>query len=321
MTVGELIDEYYDINENSWLYDSSEKQVEFLGTNKKDNSGMSVTFRQVDDNTVSTYSRMFHLEGEASHNITAEEFEEYILSLYAQLDDSYQNSSITTQPVTEQTTTTKATTTEATTTVARKQDKVEKSKNYLPYFVLLNEIDAEYKREFGDTYIPYYQYYLYDINHDGIYELLIHFGESEAEAVIQIYSVDENGEFTDLGEIGGGHTWLTEKDGKLYSNFGHQGYQVVKEIQMVGWHGVWSVVEEDILEESGLSDYKSYGTSITGYDISDTSAIEALCPKELLEDKPQVDGYVETYALSGHDGSNIRLYLDGDFSSVHHIVT
>lgn len=316
MTVGELIDEYYDINENSWLYDSSEKQVEFLGTNKKDNSGMSVTFRQVDDNTVSTYSRMFHLEGEASHNITAEEFEEYILSLYAQLDDSYQNSSITTQSATEQTTTTQATTTVATTTVAKKQDKVEKSKKYLLYFALLNEMDAEYRREFGDTYIPYYQYYLYDINHDGIYELLIHFGESEAEAVIQIFSVDENGEFTDLGEIGGGHTWLTEKDGKLYSNFGHQGYQVVKEIQMVGWHGVWSVVEEDILEESGLSDYKSYGTSITGYDISDTSAIEALCPKELLEDKPYVDGYVETYALSGRDGSKIRLYLDGDFSSV-----
>ncbi len=37
---------------------------------------------------------------------------------------------------------------------------------------------------------------------------------------------------------------------------------------------------------------------------------------EVSEDKPYVDGYVETYALSGHDGSNIRLYLDGDFSSV-----
>lgn len=317
MTVGDLLYEYYDMGENNWLYDSSEEQVEFWGTNKKDNSGMSVTFRQVDDNTVSTYSRMFHLEGEASHSITIEEFEEYIISLYAQLDNSYQNSNTTTQQLTEQATTAKSTTTTtAATTAVKKQDKVEKSKNYLPYLTLLKEVDAEYKREFGDTYIPYYQYYLYDINHDGIYELLIHFGESEADAVIQVYSIDENRDFTDLGEIGGGHTWLTEKDGKLYSNFGHQGYQVVKEIQMVGWHGVWSVVEEDVLEENGLSDYKSYGTSIVGYDISDTSAIEALCPKELLEDKPYVDGYVETYALSGDDGSNIRLYLDGDFSAI-----
>lgn len=233
--------------------------------------------------------------------------------------DEFNSNDVTSQNQTTQITTkksittTKAITTTATTTAV---DKVEESINYAPYLFLLNEIDAEYKREFGDMYIPYYLYYLYDINQDGTYELLLHFGESEAEAVIQVYSIDENGDFTDLGEIGGGHTWLTEKDGKLYSNFGHQGYQVVKEIQMVGWHGVWSVVEEDVSEENGLSDYKSYGTSIVGYDISDKSAIEALCPKELLEDKPYVEGYVENYALSGRDGSKIRLYLDGDFSSV-----
>lgn len=37
---------------------------------------------------------------------------------------------------------------------------------------------------------------------------------------------------------------------------------------------------------------------------------------EVSDDKPYVEGYVETYALSGRDGSKIRLYLDGDFSSV-----
>lgn len=312
MTVGELITEYYDINENSWLYDSSEKQVEFLGTNKKDNSGMSVTFRQIDDNTVSTYSRMFHLEGEASHSITMEEFEEYILSLYAQLDENYQIDNKTTSTKVIQMTTIET----VTTTTPKKQDKVEESINYAPYLFLLNEIDAEYKREFGDEYIPYYLYYLYDINQDGTYELLLHFGESEAEAVIQVYSIDENGGFIELGEIGGGHTWLTEKDGKLYSNFGHKGYYAVKELQMVGWHDVWSITEETIIEEDGLSDYESYGIPIVGYDISYKSAVEELCPKELLEDRPYVEGYIETYALSGHDGSNIRLYLDGDFSAV-----
>lgn len=312
MTVGDLLYEYYDMGENNWLYDSSEEQVEFWGTNKKDNSGMSVTFRQVDDNTVSTYSRMFHLEGEASHSITMEEFEEYILSLYAQLDENYQIDNKTTSTKAIQTTTIET----VTTTTPKKQDKVEESINYAPYLFLLNEIDTEYKREFGDEYIPYYMYYLYDINQDGIYELLIHFGESEAEAVIQVYSIDENGSFIDLGEIGGGHTWLTEKDGKLYSNFGHKGYYAVKELQMVGWHDVWSITEETIIEEDGLSDYESYGIPIVGYDISDKSAIEALCPKEILEDKPYADGYVETYALSGRDGSKIRLYLDGDFSSV-----
>ena len=312
MTVGDLLYEYYDMGENNWLYDSSEEQVEFWGTNKKDNSGLSVIFRQVDDNTVSTYSRMFHLEGEASHSITMEEFEEYILSLYAQLDENYQIDNKTTSTKAIQTTTIET----VTTTTPKKQDKVEESINYAPYLFLLNEIDAEYKREFGDEYIPYYLYYLYDINQDGTYELLLHFGESEAEAVIQVYSIDENGGFIELGEIGGGHTWLTEKDGKLYSNFGHKGYYAVKELQMVGWHDVWSITEETVLEKDGLSDYESYGIPIVGYDISYKSAVEELCPKELLEDKPYADGYVETYALSGRDGSKIRLYLDGDFSSV-----
>lgn len=228
MTVGELITEYYDINENSWLYDSSEEQVEFWGTNKKDNSGMSVTFRQIDDNTISTYSRMFHLEGEASHNITMEEFEEYILSLYAQLDDSYQKN---TQTVTEQITTTKVTTTTAaTTTVTKKQEKTEESEIYLIYLAMLNEMDSQFKREYGDMSIPYYQYYLYDINHDGIYELLVHVGESEAEAVISICSVDENGELIDLGEIGGGHTILVEKDGNICTDLCHMGYQIVEKL-------------------------------------------------------------------------------------------
>lgn len=37
---------------------------------------------------------------------------------------------------------------------------------------------------------------------------------------------------------------------------------------------------------------------------------------ENIADKPHVEGYVETYALSGRDGSKIRLYLSGDFSNV-----
>lgn len=166
--------------------------------------------------------------------------------------------------------------------------------------------------------ILYYQYYLYDINHDGFYELILHGGESEADASILVYTIDEESEdgFIELGELGGGHTVLVEKDGNLYTDYCHQGYQIVEEIQMVGWHDVWSVTQETVFEQDNLSDYKSYGTAIKGYDISDTSAIEALCPKELLEDKPYVDGYVETYSLSGRDGSKIRLYLDGDFSGV-----
>lgn len=314
MTVGDLIYEYY--GEDYWVC-NSDGIVEFWGTNQKDNSGLALHFSFVGKGVVDVPYIKYHEENETAHDISKDAFEAYILSLYAQLDDSYQNTTVAAQNETEQAGTTKITTTTATeTTAANKQVKVEKSINYAPYLFLLNEIDTEYKREFGDEYIPYYLYYLYDINQDGTYELLIHFGESEAEAVIQIYSIDENGSFIELGEIGGGHTWLTEKDGKLYSNFGHGGYQIVEEVMMVEDLGSWIIGKSTVFEKENLSEYIGYGTAIKGYDISDKSAVEELYPKELLEDKPYADGYVETYALSGHDGSKIRLYLDGDFSSV-----
>ena len=52
------------------------------------------------------------------------------------------------------------------------------------------------------------------------------------------------------------------------------------------------------------------------YDISDTSAIEVLCLEEVVADKATVDVYVKTYALSGRDGTKIRLYLSNDFAAV-----
>lgn len=316
MTVGDLLYEYY--GEDYWAY-NVDNVVEFWGTNQKDKSGLALNFDSVKaDNTVGVTYRMYHEENEAAHSISEEEFEEYILSLYAQLDENYQITDITTKSETTPTTTAKVTTTTVTTTVTKEQEKMEESKYYLAYLMFLNETNASIKREYGDIYVPYYQYYLYDINHDGFYELILHVGESEADASILFYTIDEESEdgFIELGEFGGGHTVLVEKDKKLYADYCHQGYQIVNEIQMVGWHDVWSITEETVLEKDGLSDYESYGTPIIGYDISDTNAIEALCPKELLEDKPYVDGYVETYSLSGQDGGKSYLYLDGDFSGV-----
>lgn len=317
MTVGEIITEYY--GEDYWACNVDDV-VEFWGTNQKDKSGLALHFSSVkSDNTVEATYIMYHEENEIAHDISEEEFESYILSLYSSYKgiDSSDKAAVTTENITVQMT--KPTTTKAEKTNSEKQqEEMGKSQYYAVYLMTLRELDTFIKAEYSDSYLPYYRYYLYDINHDDFYELLIHLGESEADAGIMIYTIDEGSEdgLTELGEIGGGHTILTEKDGNLYSNYGHGGYQIVEEIQMVGWHDVWSVTQETVLEQDGLSEYVDYGTAINGYDISDTSAVEALCPKELLEDKPYVDGYVETYSLSGHDGSKIRLYLDGDFSSV-----
>lgn len=311
MTVGDLLYEYY--GEKNWAY-NDDNVVEFWGTNQKDKSGLALNFDSVKaDNTVEVTYRMYHNENETAHSISEEEFEEYIISLYAQLDDSYQNVNETTQPATEQITTTKSTTT--TSVKKETESESELSANYIAYSVVVNTFDSAVEIEYTNS-LTYRQYYLYDINKDGIYELIVHVGAGEADAVMEFYSLDENGELLELGEIGGGHTWLSEKDGNLYTNFGHQGIQKVQSINMMEDLGSWILLWDTVFEKEGLSDYTTYGTAIQGYDISDKSAIEALCPKKLLEDKPHINAYVKTYSLSGHDGAKIRLYLDGDFSGV-----
>lgn len=325
ITVGDLIYEYY--GEDYWICISSTGQVEFFGDNKKDNSGISLQFSFTDKKGIVDVSDIkYHKENETAHDISKEEFEKYFLSLYDMLSDdnkivtttnnSYIKVTLTSENKKASTVTTTAKVT--TTTAVKKQEIIKESKYYLSYLMLLNEVNASIKREYGNMLIPYYKYYLYDINHDGFYELLIHIGESEAIAKILIYSIDEENEdiFIELGEINGGHTILVEKDGNLYTDFCHQSYQTVKNIQMVNLNGVWSVTQETVFEQEKLPEYIDYGTAIKSYDISDKSAIETLCPKELLEDKPYVNAYVETYSFSGRDGSKIRLYLDGDFAGV-----
>ena len=308
MTVGDLLYEYY--GEDNWIY-SVDNVVEFWGTNQKDESGLSLHFDSVkSDNTVKVTDRMYHEKDETAHNISEEEFEKYIINLYEQLD----NSSKTTDDA--KVTTKKVTITKLTTTVITEEEtNPELSANYAAYSVMLRTFDSGAEMESTND-LAYRQYYLYDINKDGTYELLIHVGTCEADAVIYIYSLDENGELLDLGEISGGHSWLSEKDGKLYTNFAHQGIQIVKSVSMVKDLGSWIIMQDDIFEKDRLSDYTTYGTALQEYDISDTSAIEALCPEEVVADKATVDGYVKTYDLSGRDGTKIRLYLSGNFAAV-----
>lgn len=213
-------------------------------------------------------------------------------------------------------TTKSTTTTTAVTTAAKSQEKAEVSGKYLVYLTLLNAAESESAAEYGTNDLLYYQYYLYDINHDGVYELLIHIGTCEADAMIGVYSIDDEEGLAELGEIGGGHTILTEKDKKLYANYCHQGYQLVNEIQMVGWHDVWSVTQETVFEKDDLSDYAQYGKAIKWYDISDKSAVEALCPKEFLEDKPYVNAEIKASRFTHGDGYEYNLYVEGEFSYV-----
>lgn len=294
ITVGALLYKYY--GEDNWTC-FADDAVQFWGTNKKDNSGLALHFSDVaPDNTVKVTYIKYHNENETAHDISEEEFETYILSLYEQLNSKNENTDITTQPATTHTETVISTTQPATThtetvisttTIAEQHEQTEKSEHYLIYLTMLKALDRLTKEKYSSTAeLLYYSYYLYDINKDGFYELIIHFGEFYGEAEILIGTVDEESEdiYVEVGELDGGHISFIERDNRLYTYYLQNGYHIIEEIQMIGGDGVWSIVKENVLEKNNLYERLDYGTDIKGYNISDTSAIESLCPQDLLDD-------------------------------------
>ena len=54
-------------------------------------------------------------------------------------------------------------------------------------------------------YGEYNDYYLYDMDGDGVKELLLQEGTCEADYMYQVYTI-ANGAAVSLGELSGGHT-------------------------------------------------------------------------------------------------------------------
>lgn len=329
ITIGELLN-----NTHSWLEPNNDgKDSEmwktmndyptFWGVNDETGITLEITFAGYNVESGSpkiSKVRKDTYDNPLLQDISDEEFEAYILDLYSYYNGNNKSSNtmvsetdVKTLKTTDMKTNeaeVKTTASEpAKTTIEAKKDEPHKSSDYLIYLTLINAFNTSIQKEYNSISIPYHYYCLYDIDNNGVYELLFHIGESEADAEILIYSVDENGELVEIGEIAGGHTRLIEKDGKLYSYYGHNGYQVIEEIQISGQ----SVKQKTVLEQDNSYEYIDYGTAVTSYDISDTSAVEALCPQDAFADRPYVNAYVETYAFSGREGFESWLYLDGDF--------
>lgn len=101
--------------------------------------------------------------------------------------------------------------------------------------------DIDYDTVYGDilldviaSYGEYSQCALYDMDGDGILELITSFGESDADWVNDFYTV-ENGAVTMLGEYSGAVTFYGADDGKgIVAVYDHMGYQIVERITKSG---------------------------------------------------------------------------------------
>lgn len=297
ITIGELIHEYY--GDDFWIYNVPERCVEYYGDNKKDKSGIDIRFKFVEKNKYTASYVMFNEEGEKSHNITIEEFEKYMTSLYNNYagDDSMQqetNTTKVTSQLTEETTTTKQTTTEA----AQAPDV-----NYSLYGAAIDKMCLIY----GD-YIDNCWYTLYDVDKNGVYELILKIGDGSADDKFMFVTID-NGETLYMGEMQAYSVWLSKKRGVLYANMGHNGYQIVQRIDSDG-EGIYT---ETISEGEISGDYTTYGTALETSILQDNFM---LIQYYTDPDLSYCDARVETYDYSGLDGSESRLYVEGDFEYI-----
>ena len=81
----------------------------------------------------------------------------------------------------------------------------------------------------NEKYYP--QYTVYDIDKDGIPELFIRTGNSEADYMFKVYTI-KNHNAVYIDEFGGGHTHLNEKENEngVLVHYAHQGYEGLDQI-------------------------------------------------------------------------------------------
>lgn len=135
----------------------------------------------------------------------------------------------------------------------------------IDYDAAYHQLLTYYENTDSDSY--FYHYSLFDINNDGVLELITCSGTCEADAKAEFWDI--NGR--KLGETGYGHS-MFETDGTyLYLNGSHMGYQWIYKITLSGG----SIVDteefsgEPTMDENYDYDYRSMGTAIPVYDYSD----------------------------------------------------
>lgn len=124
--------------------------------------------------------------------------------------------------------------------------------------------------------LPFYLYSVYDIDKDGVKELLILAGTCEADYMYQVYTI-ENGTGKFLGEIPGGHSGLcADEEGGTQPYIirlqAHMGYEVISHISIRDGALVSETVSEREVPADG--EYYSNNYPLETADPADRSLLE-----------------------------------------------
>lgn len=121
--------------------------------------------------------------------------------------------------------------------------------------------------------IEYGSYCLWDLDGNGVYELILGHGESSADYVNEVWTVSEENGLTGAGDIYGEQSFYMAPDGNgLYAVYGSMGYEVITRLTMADGKLVEELISERELGSD--EDYYSSEMVISMRDISDRSLLE-----------------------------------------------
>lgn len=125
------------------------------------------------------------------------------------------------------------------------------------------------------TDTEYGSYYLWDLDGNGIYELILGHGENAADYVNDIWTIGDDGGILGIGTIGGESEFYVAPDyNGIYAVYGHMGYESISRITLVNGEIVEEVISEREIGED--EDYYSSEMVIASADINDRSLLERI---------------------------------------------
>ncbi len=140
------------------------------------------------------------------------------------------------------------------------------------------------------------EYYLFDIDSDGIDELIVQEGDTLAESACVVYTI-RDGISEYLGAIEGSNSGELSYDGKqLYYNRMLQGFQMIYKVNKIG-----NEISSELMFENEVSDgYSSYGTVLVGCPLGDDWLLkgEAMPEEEIgtMEEDVVLEQHAEAVA-------------------------
>lgn len=113
------------------------------------------------------------------------------------------------------------------------------------------------------------EYALYDLDTDGVNEIIISYGTCSADWANDIWTIVD-GEPSKLGTIGGTRSFYEKENDGVYAAYGHMDYEILESVRKVGDELQIDTLRDGMIDWAAGEDYFSNDRPLEWYSASDT---------------------------------------------------